>query len=101
VLSQAILEELKRAIFYPKVRKYIKKSDQEIATWVDALVIHAFLPVCLFSYDTIIEEDPDDDKYIVAALESSATYLVSGDKHLLNMKKYENIKITRWANFVV
>ncbi len=100
VLSQDILDELKRAIFYPKVRKYIKKNDQEIVVRLDALVVHAFFPVCLFSYDQIVEEDPDDDKYIIAALESCATYLISGDKHLLNLKKYQNIKIITAIEFL-
>lgn len=100
VLSQDILDELKRAIFYPKVRKYIKKDDQEILVWLDALVVHAFLSVCLFSYDQIVEEDPDDDKYIIAALESSATHLISGDKHLLNLKEYQNVKIVTAIEFL-
>lgn len=85
---------------YPKVRKYIKKNDQEIVAWLDALVAHAFLPVCLFSYDQIVEEDPDDDKYIIAALESRATYLISGDKHLLNLKEYQNVKIVTAVEFL-
>ncbi len=93
VLTEAILGELKRVIFYPKVRKYIKKSDQDINTWLDALKVHAFLLTERFSYETIVEEDPDDDKYVIAALESRAAYLVSGDKHLLNLRSYAQIKI--------
>ncbi len=100
VLSQDILEELKRAVFYPKVRKYIKKSDQEIFMWFDALVVRAYLAVCLFSHDPIVEEDPDDDKYLIAALESSARYLVSGDKHLLNLQEYQGVKIVIPVEFL-
>jgi putative PIN family toxin of toxin-antitoxin system len=100
VLTIDIVKELNRAIFYPKVRKYIKKSDKEITAWLDALAVHAFIPACLFSYGKIVEEDPDDDKYIIAALESSAKTIVSGDKHLLNLKNYQNVSILTAVEFL-
>lgn len=41
----------------------------------------------------IIKNDPDDDKFIEAALEAKAEYIVSQDKHLLLIKEYRDIKI--------
>jgi|SRR5271156_1836494 len=38
-------------------------------------------------------EDPDDNRILEAAVESSADVIVSGDKHLLRMKVYRGIKI--------
>src|ERR1700733_15993256 len=69
VISEDILNELKRVLFYPKVRKYIKKSDHDIQMWLDALVVQAFLPTIRFSYKEFVKDDPDDDIYIIAALE--------------------------------
>lgn len=36
--------------------------------------------------------DPDDDKFIACALASRTKIIVSGDKHLLNISGYQNIK---------
>ena len=41
----------------------------------------------------VIKEDPDDNKVIECASEGKADYIVSGDNHLLDLKKYEGIKI--------
>jgi uncharacterized protein len=37
----------------------------------------------------VVKDDPDDDKFIECAVECSAKFIVSGDKHLL---KKRNIK---------
>jgi predicted nucleic acid-binding protein len=40
-----------------------------------------------------VVEDPDDNKYIEAAVEGLAQFVVTGDKHLLSLRSYENIRI--------
>src|SRR5262249_10930149 len=80
VLSENILDELKRALFYPKVRKWIKKTDEEISLWLNALVVQAFFIQKNFSTECFVLEDPDDDKYIIAAPESRASFIITGDK---------------------
>ncbi len=37
--------------------------------------------------------DPDDDKFLSAAVELDAEYIISGDKHLLVQKNYMGIEI--------
>jgi putative PIN family toxin of toxin-antitoxin system len=41
----------------------------------------------------IIKDDPDDNKVIDCAVESSSLYIITYDKHLLKLKEYEKIKI--------
>ena len=41
----------------------------------------------------IIEDDPDDDIVIACAITAHADMIISGDKHILNIDKYENIPI--------
>ena len=48
----------------------------------------------------VVKDDPDDDKFIECAMECSAEFIISGDKHLLNMKKYEGIDIVNAATFL-
>jgi len=44
--------------------------------------------------------DPDDNKVIEAAVEANADVIVSGDKHLLNLKKYGGIRVLSAKEFV-
>ncbi len=48
----------------------------------------------------VIDDDPDDDKFIECAVSSRAGFIVSGDKHLLNLKEYKGIKIMKAADFL-
>jgi len=48
----------------------------------------------------VIDQDPADDKFIIAALEARADYIVSGDQHLLELGAYKNIKIVSPREFV-
>lgn len=46
-----------------------------------------------------ISRDRDDDKFIECAKDADALYIVSGDKDLLVIKQYENIKIITAKEF--
>lgn len=48
----------------------------------------------------IVHSDPDDDKFLHAALEVHADYIVSGDHHLLDLKEYGGIKIVTPNDFL-
>jgi uncharacterized protein len=43
----------------------------------------------------VVKEDTEDNKIIECALESKADYILSYDKHLLNLREYRGIKIIR------
>lgn len=40
-----------------------------------------------------LSRDKDDDKFIECAIDAKASYIVSGDKDLLDIKKYKNVEI--------
>jgi putative PIN family toxin of toxin-antitoxin system len=42
---------------------------------------------------TEIKEDPTDNKILECATAAKADYIITGDKHLLNLKKYDGIQI--------
>ena len=48
----------------------------------------------------VVKDDSDDDKFIECAVECSAGFIISGDKHLLKMKKYKGIAIVNAATFL-
>ena len=47
-----------------------------------------------------IENDPDDNRILECALESKANLIISGDRHLLDLKQYRNIKIITPSDFL-
>ena len=57
-------------------------------------------PIRISSRINVVKDDPDDDKFIECAMECDAEFIISGDMHLLNMKKYEGIDIINAATFL-
>ncbi len=47
-----------------------------------------------------IEEDPRDDKFLEAAMAGRADFIVSGDKHLLDIKEFRSIPILTGRKFL-
>lgn len=77
VLSPAIVDEVMRALAYPKVRKLLRGVDAQL--WFEDIVMLADLVVGAQQLSGICD-DPDDDKYLAAALEGRAGYVVTGDQ---------------------
>ena len=91
VLSPAIVEEVLRALSYSKVRKLIRSAIRP-ELWFEDLVMLADLtagelvlpPLC---------DDPDDDKYIAAAIEGDAAFVVTGDRQLLAVAEHQGVRL--------
>ncbi len=43
----------------------------------------------------VIKDDLDDNKFLEAGITGNADLIISQDKHLLNLKEYQRIKIIR------
>ena len=43
--------------------------------------------------------DPDDDKFVSCAIDGQCYYIVSGDKDLLTLKEYSDVKIVTVSVF--
>jgi putative PIN family toxin of toxin-antitoxin system len=91
VLSGEIIEEVVRALSYPKVRKY-SRTDVEPDLWFEDIVVVAQLTTGDYKVSAV-SADPDDDKYLAAAIEGRATFVVSGDPDLLAVKEHEGVRI--------
>jgi putative PIN family toxin of toxin-antitoxin system len=93
--SMALLEELARAIGYPKL-KFPESLQAEIIETVFAAssLITVFNPV------EIKGLDPADNRILECAVDGKADYIVSGDKHLLDLDSYEGIPIVKATEFL-
>jgi putative PIN family toxin of toxin-antitoxin system len=89
VLSPAIADEVLRALGYPRVRKLLRGADAQL--WFEDIVVLADVVA-----DTPLSgicEDPDDDKYLAAAFEGRASYVVTGDRRFLAVGEHAGVEI--------
>ncbi len=82
VASRSLLDELERALGYPRLLRHIPRPDAEVVLrWISesaTVVADPEAPPKLRS------ADPGDD-YLIALAASQRAALVSGDKHLLSL----------------
>jgi uncharacterized protein len=48
----------------------------------------------------VIKEDPADNRILECAVSAGADYIVTGDKDLLRLKRYDSIRILSVADFL-
>ncbi|MBI4042449.1 MAG: putative toxin-antitoxin system toxin component, PIN family [Deltaproteobacteria bacterium] len=92
IVSPSILREIEVVLFYPKIRKYLKAGPDEVKSWVLSIGMLATIVRGNLAVN-VVTGDPADNKYIAAALEGSAHYIVSGDHHLLQIGEHQGIWI--------
>jgi len=81
VISEPLLEELRRALRYPKLRRYIGADDaDEYVAFLASAAVMAEQPATATRHSA----DPGDD-YLLALAENERALLGSGDKHLLQL----------------
>ncbi len=98
VLSPQILEEMARALFYERLRKFRWMSEEEVLALLQSLAegsLHVRGKVAVEA-----SRDPEDDKFLAAATEASAEYVVTGDKDLLELRAYKGVRIITPAQFL-
>lgn len=99
-VSAPLLDEVKRVMGYEKVKKYLKLTPKEINRLVSGWRTAAIY-VESEQELAVIEEDPDDNRFLECAIAAEADYIVSGDHHLLDLSEYQGIEILPPAGFVV
>jgi putative PIN family toxin of toxin-antitoxin system len=95
IVSEAIAHEYLDVIRRPK----FKISAEEIANITDYLLKTAEFVTPLETV-TAIEADASDNKFLEAALEGDVAYVVSGDRHLLELKAFQGIPILIASAFI-
>jgi len=100
VISPAILDELRRVLQYPRIARRHRWSASQVREFLDDLASLAFLTSGQFALPAIIAEDPSDDRYLECASKGEANYIVSGDRHLLDLEAYEGTEIVSPREFI-
>jgi putative PIN family toxin of toxin-antitoxin system len=100
IASPAIVDELRRAARYDRVKRYVPLTPQEVEAWISSIQLTAEHVRPERSVHAVAA-DPDDDKYIDAAIYGDADFVVSGDRHLLELREFERILIVTPRAFLV
>jgi uncharacterized protein len=83
IASPALLEELRDVLVRTRFRRWIAEATAN--DFVDGLAQEALILDDPPALRTRISSDPDDDYLIALARAADVDYLVSGDRHLLDL----------------
>lgn len=92
VLSEPILGEFRDVLSRQEVRERFEYSDGDIEQFVGA-IRDASTIVKPSSNLKVVSEDPKDDIIISTACDGKSDYIVSGDHHLLRLRRFRGIRI--------
>jgi putative PIN family toxin of toxin-antitoxin system len=99
LLSDSICDEISRVLTYPKIRKRLAVSDDDLRNFVQFLGYVAIITPGTLNLP-LLDAVPDDTKYLVCAVEGHADFVVSGDHHLSDLVTYRGIRIVTPAEFL-
>jgi putative PIN family toxin of toxin-antitoxin system len=96
IMSREMVDEFLRVLAYPK----FQLSEAEIQYLLYIQVMPYIEMISVHPGPVVIREDPSDDIFLRCAVAGHARYIISGDRHLLNLKTYRRIKILSPADFL-
>ena len=97
-ISEEITAEINHVLAYPKIAKAYR---QEITR---PQLVEQVLKIAKFAKPThklkVIREHPADNRFLECPQSSNADYIVSGDRHLLNVGAYRKIAVLSVSDFL-
>ena len=89
VTSHQIIKETEKVL-----RKKFKLPEEKIRAYIQDILVMSDM-IFIKGILNVIENDPDDNMVLETALTGKADYIITGDKHLLKIKTYEEVKILK------
>ena len=87
-LSPPLLLEIRRVLSYPKFHFNIDEIDEFFSIVIEtAEIVEPELTI------NLISQDLSDNRVLECAVTADCEFIVSGDKHLLELKEFGDIKI--------
>ncbi|MDI6603573.1 MAG: putative toxin-antitoxin system toxin component, PIN family [Thermoanaerobacteraceae bacterium] len=94
VISENIYFEYRKVVEYKKFH-FRKEIKEKMFYFIDNLA--EFVHV---TSNITVSRDKDDDKFINCAIDGNCSYIISGDKDLLEIKEYKGIRILTVKEFL-
>jgi putative PIN family toxin of toxin-antitoxin system len=96
IISKETFDELRTVLEYPK----FSLSRAEIKSMVEQEILPFFEVVNVSKHVKGACRDPKDDKFISCAISANADCIVTGDKDLSDLKKYQSVRIIHASDFI-
>lgn len=99
VSCQRAIDELDDVLRRPHLQVKYKISDDKREALL-SVIREGVVLVSGESIKGVVTDDPKDDVFIACAVEGQAKYIVSGDKHLRRLRRYQSSRIVEPAYFL-
>jgi hypothetical protein len=99
-IAYAMLLELEEVLGYERLQPrltVLQQTPRRLAAY--ALSLATAVDVSRAGA-SIVQQDPDDDIFLLCVVAAGASYLVTHDNHLLNLGSYEGVTILRVETFM-
>jgi putative PIN family toxin of toxin-antitoxin system len=96
LISRETFDELRAVLGYPK----FSLAPEEIQSIIENEILPYFEVVGIKENIRGVCRDPEDDKFLACALAGAAHFILSGDKHLTDLKSYKTIRIMKASEFL-
>src|SRR3954468_5680474 len=99
VTSAVIMEEVSTVINREKISKKIHLNEEERKVFIDELIARSDVTAgkqLVRNFD----RDIKDDKFLACGVEGGADYIITGDRDLLDVIEYTDIKIITPREFI-
>jgi uncharacterized protein len=94
--STEMLSELVRVVGYPKMRFPESLQAEIIETvFTSSSLVNMTEPL------KVINSDPADNRVLECAVAACVDFIISGDRHLLDLKKFRDIEIVTPEDFLL
>ncbi|MFA5993230.1 MAG: putative toxin-antitoxin system toxin component, PIN family [Candidatus Pacearchaeota archaeon] len=99
ILSPEIINEYYETINFDEIIEKVNMKNLIANEIVQKVISNSMIVKSLQKLD-IVKEDSDDNIILECAVEGNAEYILSYDRHLLNLKEFNNIKILAPEEFL-
>ena len=97
-ISEDIVAEISQVLVYPKIEKVYRTETTRQELIEQVMRISEFATVR--DKISIVKDHPSDNKIIECAIAAKADYIISDDKHLLNVRSYKKTGILSVNDFL-
>ena len=99
ILSDEIIKEYAEVLEYEEIQDKIRDKKLSIIHTIQKIISISTIIEPKVKLD-IIKDDPDDNRILECAAAGNVDCIVTNDKHLLKLKKYNDITIMAPDEFV-
>lgn len=97
--SPDVLGEISRVLEYPRLKTILDGANARKDTVLTKIAEISHVVESRHS-TRLIKEDPSDNRILDCAIEGKADYMISGDRHLLQLGKFGPVRIVNTSEFL-